>query len=73
MIRKFADYFRLATVRHYLLADTASRIVIHHQRDGEKIASRILYGGELRLDPPGIRVEVGEFFADLPPEESETP
>ena len=56
MIRKFADYFRLATVRHYLLADTASRIVIHHQRDGEKIASRIRNRGELRLDPPGITV-----------------
>ncbi len=60
---KLADYFRLETVQHYLIVRTARRQVIHHRRDGQRIETRIVNEGNLRLDPPGITVEVEAFYA----------
>lgn len=52
---KLADYFRLPSVRHYLIVRTEDRVVIHHERgDDGTIATRILRDEPLRLDPPGI-------------------
>lgn len=34
---KLADYFRLASVQHYLIVRTRRQQVIHHRRDGERI------------------------------------
>lgn len=71
---KFAGYFRIPSVRHYLVLDADKRILIHHWRNGEQIASRI-FGRDwstetaLLLDPPGITVPVGAFFDDLPQSE----
>jgi Uma2 family endonuclease len=60
---KLEDYFRLASVRHYLIVRTDSRSVIHHRRDeAGEIATRILRGGPLELDPPRLMVEVEAFF-----------
>ena len=60
---KLEDYFRLPSVRHYLIVKTESRSVIHHGRDGAgEIRTRILRGGSLELDPPGITVTVESFF-----------
>ena len=52
---KLADYFRLPSVRHYLIVRAEERIVIHHAR-GEHgiILTRILREGPIALDPPGI-------------------
>jgi Uma2 family endonuclease len=62
--KKLVDYFRLPSVRHYLIVDPGRRTVVHHARgeDGA-IATRIVPGGTLRLDPPGIEVAVEDFFA----------
>jgi Uma2 family endonuclease len=69
---KLEAYFRLPSVRHYLIVNTATRAVIHHARDpgtsGGAIATRIHGGedaGELRLDPPGIVLRTADFFARL--------
>ena len=52
---KLEDYFRLASVRHYLLLKTENQTVIHHRRDdGGDIATRILREDPVILDPPGI-------------------
>ncbi len=52
---KLADYFRLPTVRHYLIMRTEDRVLIHHARGGDgAIATRIIRDGRLVLDPPGI-------------------
>lgn len=64
---KLADYFRLETVRHYLVVQPEARRVTHHQRvaTGE-IATRIL--GEdatLTLDPPGIELDLHTFFTTV--------
>ncbi len=60
---KLADYFRVASVRHYLIVRADRRQVIHHRRDGERIETRIIGEGSLRLDPPGITVLVEAFYA----------
>jgi Uma2 family endonuclease len=67
---KLEAYFRLPSVRHYLIVNTVTRSVIHHARGADgAIRTRILAGeearGELRLDPPGIAPCPADFFARL--------
>jgi Uma2 family endonuclease len=48
--QKLADYFRLASVQHYLIVNTSRRSVVHHQRDGKGgISTRITASGRLAL------------------------
>lgn len=52
---KLEDYFRLPSLRHYLIVKTENRTVIHHARDAAgTITTRIVRGGPIVLDPPGI-------------------
>src|SRR5882724_10614623 len=52
---KLAGYFRISSVRHYLIVDPDKRLVVHHARgEGDAIVTRIVKDGKLRLDPPGI-------------------
>jgi Uma2 family endonuclease len=61
---KLDGYFRLASLRHYLVVNTEGRVVLHHRRDeAGAIGVRILHEGTLRLDPPGLAVEIGDLFA----------
>ena len=62
---KLEDYFRLPSVRHYLLLRTDRRSAIHHVRgeDGT-IATAIVTEGDLRLDPPGITIALEVVFAE---------
>ncbi len=60
---KLADYFRLPSLRHYLIVCPSRTTVIHHARlDDGMIVTRILTSGELRLDPPGLTVMVEGLF-----------
>ena len=60
---KLAGYFSLASVQHYLIIDPEKPLVVHHARkSGEEIATRILHQGAIRLDPPGIEVDVEDFY-----------
>src|SRR5579872_3242218 len=55
---KLEDYFRLPSVRHYLILKTENRTVIHHERDGSgAIVTRIVRDGVVVLDPPGIELQ----------------
>lgn len=59
---KLEDYFRLPSVRHYLILKTENQTVIHHERDpAGNISTRIIRNGPIRLDPPGI--EISDLFA----------
>ena len=46
-------------------ANTRRREIIHHQRDGVGIASRVVNLGSIRLDPPGVAIDVAEIYAGL--------
>jgi Uma2 family endonuclease len=60
---KLADYFRLPSLRHYLIVRTNTRSCIHHRRgEASAILTRIVRAGALELDPPGITVAVESFF-----------
>jgi Uma2 family endonuclease len=61
---KLQGYFRVASVSHYLIVDPDKRLVIHHARASNGVvATRIVHDGTLTLDPPGIAVDVPDFFA----------
>ena len=61
---KLQEYFRLPSVRHYLIVWADRQQVAHHRRDERgSIETAILTGGPLRLDPPGIEFSVEEIYA----------
>lgn len=54
---KLLDYFRIPTVRHYLIVRTKDKAIIHHARDeAGEVTTRILREGTIRFDPPGLEV-----------------
>ena len=60
---KLAGYFRVPSIMHYVIADPDSQELIYYRRQGEGIAPpAILKNGVLRLDPPGIAIELAEIF-----------
>ncbi len=61
---KLADYFALGSVQHYLLVRPLKRDVIHHRRDGERIETRVVASGLVRLVPPGISLDLAEVFGE---------
>ncbi|MGO9543863.1 MAG: Uma2 family endonuclease [Rhodomicrobium sp.] len=60
---KLNGYFKVASIRHYVIVDFVDRIVFHHQR-GENglILTAILREGKLLLDPPGLSIPIGDMF-----------
>jgi Uma2 family endonuclease len=60
---KLLGYFQVASIVHYLIVDPDDRLVIHHARGSEAIATRIVRdASSLKLDPPGLEIAVAEFF-----------
>jgi Uma2 family endonuclease len=64
LTRKLVGYFRVPSVRHYLIFWADRPQVIHHRRrdDGEGIDTRVVTAGEIRLDPPGVEITVEEVY-----------
>ena len=61
---KLQGYFRVPSIRHYLVVDPDKRIVIHHaRRNGDEIATRIVSEGDIALDPPGLAFPLEAIFA----------
>ena len=63
---KLADYFRLPSVRHYLLVRPTRREIIHHRRVDDRIETKVVCEGFVELDPPGIRLAIDEVYAAGP-------
>jgi Uma2 family endonuclease len=60
---KLEDYFRLPSMRHYLIVKTETQSVTHHAKSEDgRIETRVQQSGQLHLDPPGITVAVESFF-----------
>jgi Uma2 family endonuclease len=65
---KLEAYLSLPSLAHYLVLDPVRRVVIHYARqDGERAATRMAHAAPLRLDPPGLEINVENLF------EPETP
>ena len=62
---KLAGYAALPSVAHYLLVDTQRRLVVHHHRSpGEQeFRTSIARSGTLRLDPPGLDLDLDAIYA----------
>lgn len=61
---KLAGYFRLESLRHYLIIDPEDRLVVHHRRaDDGSIATGVVEAGELVLDPPGLILQLADLFS----------
>jgi Uma2 family endonuclease len=59
---KLAGYFQVPSIAHYLIVHPTKRVIIHHRRSGSGIETRILVGGAIDLDPPGLRISVEEIY-----------
>jgi Uma2 family endonuclease len=60
---KLIGYFKLASVKHYLIIDPEARTVTHHTRARDGVlASRTLKAGSISLDPPGLTLEAGDLM-----------
>lgn len=63
---KLSGYFRLPSVMHYLIFDPERPVVLHHERgQGDAIVTRIVRGGLLRLDPPGLEIDASALTAPV--------
>jgi Uma2 family endonuclease len=60
---KFAEYFRLPSVRHYLIVWPDQPRLVHHRRtDGGDIETATVTAGALLLSPPGITIQVEDIY-----------
>ena len=60
---KLEGYFRMPSVRHYLIVGPERRAVIHHQRmDDDRVLSRIVTSGAVEIDPPGLSLAIERVY-----------
>lgn len=60
---KRGEYFRVASLRHYLIVWADKPQIVHHRRaDDGSIETMVLTGGMLRLDPPGLGITVADLY-----------
>jgi len=60
---KLDGYFKVASVKHYLIVDPETRTVTHHKRGRAGVTARIVRKGVLALKPPGIEICSSDLFA----------
>jgi len=62
-VRKLVGYGSVPSIVHYLIVYPDGPPLVYHRRQGDgSFLTRIVAGGPLRLDPPGIEVDVATFF-----------
>jgi Uma2 family endonuclease len=61
---KFAEYFLVPTIVHYLIVDAVKRMVLHHRRsdDGCSETKTLRDDGWIDFNPPGFKVAVHDLF-----------
>lgn len=61
---KLGGYSSIQSIRHYLIFDPDGRPTMHHERTGpDTFVTRIVRGGTVRLDPPGLDIELDPLHA----------
>ncbi|HVC62449.1 MAG TPA: Uma2 family endonuclease [Acetobacteraceae bacterium] len=66
LAEKLADYFRVPSIQHYLIVRSTRREVVHHRRIGADIMTRVVNLGSIALEPPGIAIDVADFYPSEP-------
>ncbi len=60
---KLEGYFRLTSVRHYLIVKSDRHAIIHHRRgDDGSVATHIVTQGTVELDPPGLTLDLARLY-----------
>lgn len=60
---KLAGYFKIPSVRHYLMVDPLAKLIVHHARqDDATILTRIVTDGAVDLAPPGLALDLADVF-----------
>ena len=64
LTRKLVDYFKLPSVRHYVIIFADHPQLIHHRRrdDDKGFDTNVLASGDIRFDPPGLTITVEELY-----------
>ena len=63
--KKLEGYFKLPTVRHYLIIDPEARAIVHHARSAMgDISTSVVTDGEIVLDAVSARLPVAACFAE---------
>ena len=61
---KLTGYFALDSVHHYLIIDANRPSIVHHCRNNHgTIDTRIVTNGTIKLDPPGIEIDIDTIYA----------
>ena len=61
---KLQEYFRLPSLRHYLIVWADKQQIAHHRRgDDGAIETHVVIGGEITLEPPGITIRVEDIYS----------
>jgi Uma2 family endonuclease len=62
---KLAEYFKLPSMRHYLIIWADKQQIVHHRRDDSgQIETLIVCTGQIGLDPPGLLIAAADFYAE---------
>ncbi len=61
---KLAEYFSVPSIQHYLIIDPFRPALVHHMRQaGGDLRTQIHASGLIRLDPPGLELNVADALA----------
>jgi Uma2 family endonuclease len=60
---KLAGYFRVPSLRHYLIVDLERRHVVHYRKQADgTVTVAVMTDGEIAFDPPGISIAVASLL-----------
>jgi Uma2 family endonuclease len=60
---KLAGYFRVPSLKHYLIVDLGRQHVVHYRKQADgTVTVAIITEGEIAFDPPGMSVAVASFL-----------
>jgi Uma2 family endonuclease len=60
---KLAGYFRVPSLKHYLIVDLGRQHVVHYRKQADgTVTVTVMTEGEIVFDPPGISVAVASFL-----------
>ena len=64
---KVVGYARVPSIMHYVVVDPVERVVLHYRRQGDALQPpEFPTEGSLRLDPPGLVVEIADMVGPEP-------